>query len=570
MSTHNAQTNSSGVIWLSNPRLVSAEKFQEEPHLSRSTGSDAKNDGEKISSPVAFPKSALKTSTALGDKRAPVSLAEFIGGSASGPRLKRHQPQADVSLVHDGRTQHGAVHPIFGRGGIELPGMVGRTISASATADGVHTSSHTSASSTAAPSDLTRSRTTSTLAAARRYVEQLEEKAPSQPQTPRLANPGLRERRISTPAGSSSAELKVTTPGMPTRPLSQHFGSKTASSATETRPKTPVVAEGRAQLPAAIATPIKTPAVESQPKIPVIIEPYSRVPFGDFRATTPSDSSRAKTPIQFAQSTFSNPTPSATSSFVSGSISPKVSTAPTSTVRTPYSSQPQSSSASAFLRPRTNSSKEPTPSISRLQGRGFVQSIVQATQAGAQSNTKNIFPPSPQAQTQTQSETRTKGARRGSVLDRWQPVMNNSGTSSPTPPRASSPIRSHAVHLKQGEDIMDVKAHDTGKSVRSTVSMPSIPQTPLTKSDLTPGPIVDEKLGSANTMVTFINPFKAGDKSLVSNIDELGAKTGGTVGSRVGTMDRTVKSGAVVQAKSPASGPLPSPGKPLSHVRPVR
>jgi len=54
----------------------------------------------------------------------PTSLAAFIGGSASGPRLNRHAPQQDA---HDPTqfvqpdTSH--PHPIFGRGGIAMAGM---------------------------------------------------------------------------------------------------------------------------------------------------------------------------------------------------------------------------------------------------------------------------------------------------------------------------------------------------------------------------------------------------------------------------------------------------------------
>ena len=585
--------NISLVLGISNPQLLSTAKLQEGSHraASRSIESDAKIDEGKVSSPVAFPQSAVKTSAVSGEKRAPISLAEFMGGSASGPRLKRHEPQVDIGLVHDGRTEHGSVHPIFGRGGIELPGMVRRDAHTSATADGSHTSSQALSSTPSAasprmvPSDLTRSRTTSTLTAARRYVEKLEERASSQPQTPRHTSPGLRERRISTPASSSSAELKIATPAMLTRPLSQHFSSKIVSSTTETRPKTPTVpdarkipamAEGRVQSPAVVDARVETSAVASQPKTPVIIEPRSREPISDFRATSaPFGSSRAKTPIQSTQSKFPILTPSGTSSFISGSVSPNFHGTPTSAVRISHPPQPQSTSAPVFLRPQTNSSKEPTPSISRLQGRGFVQSIVQATQAGTQgspASVKSVFPSSPQAQAQTQGETRNKGARRASVLDRWPPVMNNSGTSSPTQPRASSPTRS-TVSLKREEDVLDVKMHDTGRSVRSSVSMPAIPKTPLKKLDLLPGQGVDEKLGSASTMVTFINPSKAEDNLLVPGVDELGAKTGGAVGPRVGVMDHTMKSGAVVQTKtpmSPASVPLPSPGKPLSHVRPLR
>ncbi|KAF7967474.1 hypothetical protein HWV62_34123 [Athelia sp. TMB] len=59
----------------------------------------------------------------------PISLASFMGGRATGPRLNRHAPQQDA---HDptqfeqrsGRNE--APHPIFGRGGVAMPGMTGR------------------------------------------------------------------------------------------------------------------------------------------------------------------------------------------------------------------------------------------------------------------------------------------------------------------------------------------------------------------------------------------------------------------------------------------------------------
>ncbi|EIW82648.1 hypothetical protein CONPUDRAFT_163752 [Coniophora puteana RWD-64-598 SS2] len=73
-------------------------------------------------SPVSTSASGAKKTVT---ERTPVSLAAFIGGQASGPRLNRHAPQADAGAMYDGRVgRDGAVHPIFGRGGIAMPGMV--------------------------------------------------------------------------------------------------------------------------------------------------------------------------------------------------------------------------------------------------------------------------------------------------------------------------------------------------------------------------------------------------------------------------------------------------------------
>lgn len=55
-----------------------------------------------------------------------MSLAAFIGGRATGPRLNRHAPQQDVHdpTQFDQRTKVDTPHPVFGRGGIAMPGMV--------------------------------------------------------------------------------------------------------------------------------------------------------------------------------------------------------------------------------------------------------------------------------------------------------------------------------------------------------------------------------------------------------------------------------------------------------------
>lgn len=58
----------------------------------------------------------------------PMSLAAFMGGRASGPRLNKHAPQADAHdpTQFEQRSHVSAPHPIFGRGGIAMPGMAGR------------------------------------------------------------------------------------------------------------------------------------------------------------------------------------------------------------------------------------------------------------------------------------------------------------------------------------------------------------------------------------------------------------------------------------------------------------
>ena len=570
-------------------------------------------------STISLPKPALKP-TSTSTKPVPMSLAAFMGGSASGPRLRRHEPQLDASVAYDGRVDHGSVHPIFGRGGIAMPGMVEREAGAAPPSPSAPTSVPQPPPSHPAPpalqtvsSEPSRARTMSSSNVARRYVEKIEEQASSQSSSPKLPSHGIRERRQSTPHGSFS-ELKVTpTPPFPSHPLSHNLGGRAVSpgrTLVESRPKTPSGPDFRPKTPTAPELRPKTPVADTWPRMaPVIIDARSKTPSTEFpaktfvdesRARTPgTDTTRAKTPIQSSptrasfsgavtwQTTRHQPSPQLPPT----SAIPPRSPGPPSPLRGTHAPQPQRGLSPGFLRPPNSSIKDPTPSISRLQGRGFVQSIVQASdrfgsQGSPPTAPKHVFPSTP-------PEVREKGARRGSVLDRWNPVMNPNGNSTPSPPlatsRSATPTRSHTAHASvksgsgQGQDIPVVKTHDTGRSVRSSVSLPAIPKTPLKKSDGLPAQGVKEKLGSSSTIISYIKPIKTGDDPVIPDVDELGVKAsdGGIQvgGAETGTGGGDVHHGVVVgnnaypsKAKTPrvSASPLPpSPGKPLSHVRPL-
>ncbi|KAG2126300.1 hypothetical protein DEU56DRAFT_543361 [Suillus clintonianus] len=456
-----------------------------------------------------------------------MSLAAFMGGStAAGPRLKRHEAQQDATVVHDGRKDHGPVHPIFGRNGIAMPGMVKGGAQPPA-ADTFPPSAGTPAR--AAPAitpDLVRSRTTSTSSVARRYVEKLE----SQPQSlnPGLVGLGIRERRISTPVGNVSAQLKVDTPRSPSYPLSQNYGAKAAVVPTSplvgSRPKTPITAETRPKTPVA-ETRVKTPNPESVRAKVVQESAYAKTPNPEHtRAKTPNppEPNRAKTPVADSIGTKSPMHTRSNSS--QPSWTPKQqpvsipSVTPTSPARQTYSPQPQRGVSPAFLRPPlTSSTKDPTPSISRLQGRGFVQSVVQASgrlEAGAGAARSASGSPA-----QAASEAREKNARRASVLDRWQPAMNNAGTPSPPPHSPLLANRGRTTDAKQ----LEVKIHNVEFPLRSTVSNPTFPKTPSGRSSALPES-GDHNLGSSSTMLSYIKPTKTGDDPVVRNVDELGVK----------------------------------------------
>jgi len=97
------------------------------------------------------------------------------------------------------------------------------------------------------------------------------------------------------------------------------------------------------------------------------------------------------------------------------SLGPQISTSPTP--------------SPAFLKPPPQ--KEPTPSLSRLKGRGFVQNMVKASMQMETSSPSSSHPSTP--------EKLGPGARKATVLDRWQ----HQGSVSPpptSPPASPKPI----------------------------------------------------------------------------------------------------------------------------------
>ncbi|KAH7915180.1 hypothetical protein BJ138DRAFT_1142208 [Hygrophoropsis aurantiaca] len=509
---------------------------------------------------------------AVPPKSAPVSLAAFMGGSASGPRLRRHEAQADPALAYDGRADRSAVHPIFGRGGVAMPGMVSRN---------TNTGSAPSSARASLPSppaqstefSATRKRTTSTSSIARRYVENLEEQKQPTSQNQKPVGLGIRERRISTLHGDPPAKSYIPPPS--SRPVSQtqtsfndayrkdpQITTPSQSSRSEppiiieTRAKTPVAAEIRPKSPLTTEFGSRSPVTESRPKTPVAEPMRAKTPTRN--NFSPPPSGRSRTPNQ--QPPSSTPTPPV-----------KLPAPSPSPGRPTYSPQPQRGLSPAFLRP-PSAPKDPTPSISRLQGRGFVQSVVQASgqresEAQAPGNAKSIF------SSPAQVDTKEKSARRASVLDRWQPgAANNSATPSPPPPSPKGPPlnRSRTVGSPQVTEVTVVKSHDTGRSIRSTVSHSSLAKTPLKKNDPLP-PSVDPNdptLGSSSTMISYIKPTKTGDDPIIPDTEPQTQDSRQNQKSRVEAMAESFGGGSMRASKAGGGGSspaMPSPGKPLSH-----
>lgn len=158
----------------------------------------------------------------------------------------------------------------------------------------------------------------------------------------------------------------------------------------------------------------------------------------------------------------------------------------------------------AFQKPL--SQKDPTPSISRLQGRGFVQSMVKV------SAELEISSP-----TTSPGKYRPAGGRKNAVLDRWQPNMQ--ADTSPTRPTSSHPdVMRRSTTFNTTNTISDsfnVSTHATGsfRTLKSVASLPSLTKA-ATPNEIDPP--VDESLvpdkpsglGSASTMVV-LKPSKS-------------------------------------------------------------
>ncbi|KAI6135697.1 hypothetical protein EV401DRAFT_2203316 [Pisolithus croceorrhizus] len=288
----------------------------------RSVESDESNSctREKLTPPITFSKPITKAATASGVKRAPISLAEFMGGSASGPRLKRHEPQIDPSRAYDGRMEHGSVHPIFGRGGVAMPGMVGQggegapaRSAATVVAAALSTNSPVSSNGPLA-TDQPRRRTTSTLSAALRYAEKLNEQAPPRAQTPRLSGLGIRERRTSTPGGSSSSENKVNASPTAFSPRSENFTGNTVKSDISANP--PAIHSATGPLPKVLVSHTIEPRSDV-----FVSDVRNRDPISEARLKTLPDNAQVGTLTQIVSSPYMNsPSTAPTSDLTTVSI----------------------------------------------------------------------------------------------------------------------------------------------------------------------------------------------------------------------------------------------------------
>lgn len=394
-------------------------------------------------------------------KQDAVSLAAFMGGNATGPRLNRHAPQQDVHdpTQFEQRRNLSAPHPVFGKGGIAMPGMTAKETSSA------------------------KFRNSGQL---RDAIDRSQSTGRSEDQLSTCLSTGLglgtRERAISTPSRGSGYSPPPRQGDYIDRPIAR-------SSISDTRVQTPT---------SAINTLASSPPDTSPPYPP-----------RQSNASTPPVS-----PSLLKTSTVTTP-----------SLARPIQPVPRQSPTGPYI-PPTKNPSRAFLRPPAE--KEPTPSLSRLKGRGFVQSMIKtSTQLEASANEFGGNPSSDKARSVP---------RKSSVLDRWQPATSTS-VKPASPPISPKPIpigksrtmdqSSSSSDVTFGSILPRKSPHqpvDSSRSLKTVASHPSMspadPPRPSSRasskrthvhddiSQATPG------LGSSSTLISYIKPTKTGDDPL--------------------------------------------------------
>ena len=495
-----------------------------------------------------------------------MSLAAFIGGRATGPRLNRHAPQQDA---HD-PTQFeqrtiAAPHPVFGRGGVALPGLAakGRKL----------VEAESPASKPKMPSPHSVAKETPRVSPphegpiVKTRLKDVENRRPTSPEkrssTPSNDWLASRQRTMSTPTPPpkvvSPAQVKeVSIPKPSPRPTSynsvagDYISSKSTSNTGRQTPSsyTPQ------------AMPSRTNSVSPLPKIP------------SYQPSPP----------------FSSPKSPNTNNF---GLAKPIQPSPRKSLQGPQVPLGQNPS-SAFLKPPP--SKDPTPSISRLQGRGFVANMVKATsQLGEVS--KGSAPPSNSSTPEKLRDT----SRKTSVLDRWQVNTNSPPIIAPKPVPLrktrtmdpSSPLSTSPVPTAFSPSAAEALKRDTPeKTLKPRASLPSIAQATIpdkvprptsAKSEFSQSTSTSQKraLGSSTTMISYIKPLKTGDsppmdappsrpssrssrsRPKTPDVDEFGSRR------RSQSQSRPKSAIGIVEDRSSGLPAGATGGKPLSHVRSI-
>ena len=547
------------------------------------------------------PKPSSSTSK---PQQEPISLAAFMGSRETGPRMNKHAPQQDAHdpTQFEQRRSIASPHPVFGKNGIAMPGLVPKSPSPQS-----RTSPRLADVGVASPIPSTpplnlRERKISTPSVARRYVEKIEsESSPKPSPSPRLRDTRerIRERTMSTPTGPGPSLQRFNNPRKPSPSgvepsfmnkqlpvLPQaHNGLSTSSTANLHRhsytPK-PIGSEVKPDLPRkifpSISQPERTETESSSrtksPTLPVAIPNPRRSPSPSMASTSPSRSAMTAGTLMFARPVEPKPNTS-----LHGPKIISFNRSPAFSDRTPP--------------------KGVTPSLSRLQGRGFVQNMVKAS---AELESSAVASP-----ISTPERTRSEPQKKTPLQDRWPgngPAVGalvisptpapmrkaktfdpvnvvtscSPGVSQhPLPPKPISIPKRKSQTFEKGPDPTPPLSRSPLKGILVTPKEKErpVPKTPPSTSN---GRV--SGVGSSNTLVSYIKPMKTGDSEPPSPVrsktpivndgaDELGIRKRKSSGKLREKSVSFAASPPRSKAKSVVDV-LPSPGKPLSHVRPLR
>ncbi|KAL5524000.1 hypothetical protein ACEPAG_8173 [Sanghuangporus baumii] len=573
---------------------VSSGTFGEDENTKGSIPADAlrKLSGEPAAvrtspPPAAIPVERKPSTTANSNSNSnsnhePISLAAFIGGRATGPRLNRPAPQPDAhdptQFEQRSRADIVAPHPVFGSGGVALVGLAGKGRETVETRRDAKTPERNASVPMKEEAKPAASGITATKGVPTANVG-------STAQAP--ARSWARSRTVSSPSpymppkpvkSSPPPVIPAGSPGVKGRVESLYAH---ANRSTERVTSPPVLRGSKSidkmgQRPAA---PAKPDALRKSQAAPVEVNIPPRSSTSPFSVSTTSPPPRIQTPTLATPTKPTSTSPPVTTPSLARPLHPQsrtVSTGP----QIPQSRNP----APAFLRPHQQ--KDLTPSLSRLQGRGFVQSFVKlSSEIEAAAGNNGGSPERPAA-------TATPSPKRAPVLERWNP-------SSPSPsPSSGSPISAPPLRKAKTFDFPGRAAESTSapapEPVRPTpqpkpaslVAGPAKPTPTKAKSAPVPAPGDVLPAGSSNTMISYIKSTKTGDapptdsveaprsESPSRHVDEksradvLGVRPKSR-SSNTRSLSPSKKAGTTARAsasgQSDLASSVPSSGRPLSH-----
>ena len=546
--------------------------------------------------PPALPK---PSSSVDKPRQKSISLATFMGSRETGPRMNKHAPQqgAHDSTQFEQRRSITSPHPVFGKNGVAMPGLAPMSPGPQSRASPRLAQMEVSSPIQSIPPLNLRKRKISSPAVAQRHAEKIETGGSKPSPSPRLRDTRehIRERTMSTPSVLGPSSQRFTSPPKPppsgVEPTSMSKQSFPLPQ-THNNLSTPTTPNSHRHS----YTPRPT-GNEIKPELPRKTFPS----ISQLGRTEADPSPRSRSPTLPVSTP--NPRRSPSPSMTPASTSRPATTTTTPTLARPAQPKPNPSlhgpKMISFNRSPAFSDRTPpkgvTPSLSRLQGRGFVQNMVKVS-AELESSTGG----SPNS---TPERIRPESQKKTSVLDRWpgtgsavstpmapptpvpmrkaktlDPISGSPGVSKP--PLASKPMSIPERRSRTFEKVSDATPPLSKAPSKGILVTPKKEEKPLS---ITPPATSNGHLpgvGSSNTLVSYVKPMKTGDSepstpvrsktpTVNDGADELGIRKRKSSGK---LRDKSVSFAASPprsKAKSVADV-LPSPGKSLSHVRPLR